>query len=822
VKNFSALQGVDMRALIQDLLYGLRILRNSPGFTMIAVLTLALGVGVNVAIFSFVDELWLRPMPVPQADRLVRIFTSSPTSHGETERGLNSYLDFEDLRAAKTLSGVALLERRGAMYDDGSQNRLVTAAVLSDNFFEVLQPAPAYGRTFTERELRDSAARPIVISYPFWRRAFNSDPDIVGRSIVLNRQSVLVLSVLPRGFRGTEAFMVPDVWIPYSTWTQMNPGDRHRQTDRGFRDFELFGRLSDRTTLQQARAELSSIAGQLAQAYPKTNAGRRMSAVIEPDARGEGIAGLGLVLLGVAGLVLLIACANVASLLIARGESRRREIATRIALGGSRARIVRQLLTETIILAVAGGAAALLLGNLALQALPSLMPQTSIPVGVDAFLSRRGIVVAAGTVVLSLFFFALIPALLATRLAPVAGLRLRGSEGGKLRAFTRSALVIGQVALSLVLVVSAGLLVRSLWNGLKLDPGFNAHQSMLVVDFSPDLNRDESVRLTEELQRRIEALPGVTGTTVALRVPFGLSGGGMTHKVFLAQTTGDGREGATINYAPVAGRYFEILGTRILRGRAIDRHDVETHARVLVVNQQMAARFWPNQDPVGQLLRLDKPAGEEYEVIGVAENGKYNDIQEDTMPYLFLPMTPVDYGEVEMAIRTSSDPAALAAPFRQALRALNPNAPIVELITLRDHMREALYIQSATSRLIGTLGVLGLVLVAVGIYGLMSFVVGKRTQEIGVRLALGSQRSAIFRLILHYALRLGAVGTAIGVVASVAAGWALRSLLVGVAPSDPIVLVLGGAVLLSMAVVAALVPAMKAVRVDPVVALRDE
>jgi predicted permease len=810
-----------MGALIQDFRYGLRILRNSPGFATIAVLTLALGVGVNVAIFSFVDELWLRPMPVPQADRLVRIFTSSPTSHGETEQGLNSFQDFEDLRAAKTLSGVALLERRGAMYDDGSQNRLVTAAVLSDNFFEVLQPAPAYGRTFTERELRDFAARPIVISYPFWRRAFNSDPAIVGRTIVLNRQAVLVLCVLPRGFRGTEAFMVPDVWIPYSTWTQMNPGDRHRQTDRGFRDFELFGRLSDKATLHQARAELSGIAGQLAQAYPKTNTGRKITAVYEPDARGEGIASLGLILLGVAGLVLLIACANLASLLIARGESRRRELATRIALGGSRARIVRQLLTETIILAAAGGGVALLLGHLALEALPWLMPQTSFSVGVDAYLSRRGIMVTAGTVVLSLFVFALVPALLATRLAPVAALKLRGSESGRLRAFTRSALVIGQVALSLVLVVSAGLLVRSLWNGLKLDPGFNAHQSMLVVDFSPDLNRDESVRLTEELQRRIEALPGVTGTTVALRVPFGLSGGGMTHKVYVPQAPGE-REGATINYAPVGARYFEVLGTRILRGRAIERHDLETQARVLVVNQQMAARFWPRLDPIGQLVRLDKPEGEEYEVIGVAENGKYNDIQEDTMPYFFVPMSPVDYGEVEMAVRTASDPAALAAPFRQALRALNPNAPIVELVTLRDHMREALYIQSATSRLIGTLGLLGLVLVAVGIYGLMSFVVGKRTQEIGVRLALGSQRGAIFRLILRYALRLGVAGIMLGVAASIAAGWALRSLLVGVAPSDPIVLVLGGAVLLVMAVVAALVPALKAVRVDPVVALRDE
>ncbi len=812
-----------MGTLLQDFRYGLRVLRKSPGFTAIAVITLALGIGANVSIFSFVDELWLRPMPVPQADRLVRIYTSSPASQGEIERGYNSYPDFEDLRAgAKTLSGLALLQRRGAMYDDGSQNRLVSAAVLSDNFFEVLRPAPAWGRTFTESELRNSGTRPIVISYPFWRRAFNADPGIAGRSIVLDRQPVVVLGVLPRGFRGTEPLMVPDVWIPRSTWQQLMPGDRFNQVNRNVRDYELFGRLKDNVTVPQSRAELSAIAGRLALAYPRSNTNRKITALPEGQTRGE-VASIGLVLLGVAALVLLIACANVASLLIARTEYRRKEIATRIALGASRGRIVRQLLIETLILALAGGAAALVLGRAVLQALPSFMPQTSVPTGVDAYVSARGLVMAVAVVVLSLLLFAVIPALLATKLSPAGGLRQHGAEPGRVRVSTRSALVVTQVALSLVLVVSAGLLVRSLWNGLKLDPGFNAHQSMLVIDFAPDLNSDaENMRLTEELRRRIEALPGVAGTTAALRVPFGLSGSGLTEKVFVSQSPGADREGATIHYDPVADRYFEILGTRIIRGRAIDRRDVETHARVLVVNQQMAARFWPNQDGVGQRFRLDRADGEEYEVIGVAENGRYNDIQEDAMPYFFVPMRAQDYGEVEMAVKTTTDPGIVATPFRQTLRALNANAPIIDLVTMRDHVRQALYVQLVTSRLISTLGLLGLVLVAVGIYGLMSFVVGKRTHEIGVRLALGSQRSAIFRLMLRYVLQLTLIGAVIGVAAAVAAGHYLRSLLVGVAPTDLLVFSLATAVLLAMAFLAALAPAMSAVRVDPIIALRDE
>jgi predicted permease len=337
------------------------------------------------------------------------------------------------------------------------------------------------------------------------------------------------------------------------------------------------------------------------------------------------------------------------------------------------------------------------------------------------------------------------------------------------------------------------------------------------------MNQDaENVRLTSELRRRVEALPGVLGTSVALRVPFGLSGSGATHKVFVPQNLGADPEGATINYDPVADRYFEVLGTRILRGRSIERHDLETSARVVVVNQQMAARFWPNQDAVGRRLRLDRADGDEYEVVGVAENGKYNDIQEDTMPYFFLPMQPQHYGEVEMAVKTSTDPGALAMPFRQTLRALNPNAPIIDLVSMRDHVRQALYVQQVTSRLIGALGLLGLVLVAVGIYGLMSFVVSKRTREIGVRLALGSRRSAIFGLILRYVLQLTLVGTVIGVATAALTGRYLRSLLVGVAPADLLVYSVATAVLLSMAFLAALAPAISAVRVDPIIALRDE
>lgn len=813
-----------METLLQDVRYGLRLLLKSPGFTLVAVITLAVGIGANVAIFSYVDELWLRPMPVPHAEQVVRIFTSNPSSKGEIERGFSSYPDFEDLRrTTKTLSGVALYEGRGAMLDDGVQNKLVLASVLSDNFFDVLQARPAVGRLFTEKELQGSNAPVAVLSFPFWRGQYNADPSIVGRTIIVDGQNLTALGVLPRSFRGTEGILVRDLWIPMSTFQQLRP-EKDRLASRKFRDYELFGRLRDGASLQQAKAELSGIAAQLAQAYPDTNNGRKLTVVPEKDTRGEGIAAFGMILLGVAALVLLIACSNVASLLIARTEYRRHEIATRVALGANPGRIIAQLLTETVILAAAGTGAALLLGNALLQALPGLMPQMSFTIGVDAYLSWRGFLAALGVAIASIFVFGLVPALQAAKTMPAGALKQRGSEAGGSRPTARNVLVVGQVALSLVLVVCAGLLIRSVWNALDLDPGFNAHQQMLVLDFTPEaggVQQDQA--LVKDLRQRVEALPGVVATSVGMRIPFGISGGGMTHKVFVpGSLAGSDHDGATINYDPVADNFFNVLGTRIVRGRAIDQHDLEADARVVVVNQQMARRFWPDDDPVGKRLRLEKIDGDEYVVIGVAEDGKYNEFEEASMPYFFMPMKPDDYAEVSMAIKTMADSGALATPVRQVLRNLNSKSSILRLVTLREHVREELYGERVAAGLIGSLGSLGLLLAAVGIYGLMSFLVGRRTQEIGIRVALGAQRSGIFRLIIGRALLLAVVGTAVGAAAAFAATRMLTSLLVGVAPTDVLVFTVGVAVLLAVAFVAALVPAIIATRVDPMVALRYE
>jgi len=814
-----------MSGLLQDVRYALRQLRKNLGFTVIAVLTLALGIGVNVATFSFVDELWLHPMPVREADRLVRIFTSNPSSQGEVERGYSSYPDFLDLRASsKTLAGVAALDKRGALVDDGKQNRLVSAAVVSENFFDMLEATPALGRTFTENEFRNSPGPSVVLSYPFWRQQFNGDATLPGRTIVVDSQPVTVLGVLPRGFRGSDPGMVPNLWIPMPTWQQLT-GERERQTIRGSRDYELFGRLREGVSLQQARAELETLAAALVRSYPGTNTGRRMTVARESETR-DGLANVGLALLSVAALVLLVACANVAGLLIARGEYRRKEIATRLALGASWGKVVRQLLAETALLAAAATGAALFLGNFVLNRLPNFLPQTSFPIGIDAHLNSRALLFALATAVASLFFFGLVPALQAANVAPAAVLKQSGAHIAGARRTLRSALIVTQVALSLVMVVCSGLLVRSVTKALALDPGFNAHQNMLIMELVPDdgtKSEEGSMAFVREARRRLQALPGVTATTTAMRFPFGMSGGGATRKVFLpGNLASAGAEGATINFDPVGEGYFSVMGTRIVRGRVIEQRDLDANAHVMVVNQAMANRFWPNGDSVGQRVRLGRTDGDEYEVIGVAEDGKYNDVREDRMPYLFLPMKSGEYGELAMAVKTNVDPEALAPAVRRVLRELNHEVPVLSLVTLREHMREALYEDRVMAGLIGVMGGLGLLLAAVGIYGLMAFLVGQRTPEIGVRMALGAQRRAIFWLVIGHALRLTALGTVIGIAGAIAAAQALRSLLFGIAPTDVFTIALATAVLAVVAGTAAAVPALSAAKVDPIVALRYE
>ncbi len=812
-----------MRGLLQDFRFGIRALAKAPGLVAVAVLTMAIGIGANVAIFSLVDGIWLRPLLVREPSRIVSVFTSGRTVDGVSfENGESSYADFLDLKAqAKSFSGVVLIDRRGSLLYDRTETKMVSTAVISDNFFDVMQVTPMLGRTFSEAEVRTRGTREVLLSYTFWKRQFLGDRSLIGRTIILNGQDVAVIGVLPRGFRVTGP-LAQDTWMPVSTRQQI-AGIDYSEDRRDSRYYQMLARLKDGVTPVQANAELATIAANLAQAYPQTNAGRRMSAVPESWAHRQNFAVISLILLTITGLVLFIACANVATLLLARAEYRQHDFATRVALGASRWRIVRQMMAEAAIIAVVSTALALFLARVVDGSLPSLMPAMDGSSSVDAYISPRvfGFALLVGLV--SIFLFGLLPSRQASRISP-AHLLKQVSGVGPSRAIARSVLVVLQIAFSVVMVVGTGLLVRTVQKMAAADPGFDAHQNMLVMNLVPSMaikGPEASRRFLQEARRRIEALPGVVGTAAAMRIPFGLSGGGATKKVFLPNaTTASGAEGLSIFSDPVSDSFFEVMGTRLIRGRTISTHEAETDARVMVVNQLMAQRCWPNADPIGKTVRLNKPDGPKYEIIGVVENGIYEDFGENPKPYLFTPI--YDEGEPELVVKTSVPPETVAASVRQTLRDLNKDVPAIRMISLRDHVREAMYAQLTMSTLVAILGSLGLLLAAVGLYGLMSFLVGRRTKEFGVRMALGAQRGSIFRLVIRRALMLSGIGIVLGIAGALVATQVLRGLLFGVAPTDLFSFVAAVLILAAVACGAAFLPALRATLTDPMAALRYE
>ncbi|HET7452807.1 MAG TPA: ABC transporter permease, partial [Thermoanaerobaculia bacterium] len=684
-----------------------------------------------------------------------------------------------------------------------------------------LEPDPAVGRTITGREAATPGARVVMLSHAFWRRQFGGDASLPGKTIVLDRQTVLVAGVLPRGFRGTDPLSVPDVWLPVATWISLT-GDRGRLSARGHRDLDLFGRLRPGATLAQARAELAGISGALERTFPETNGGRRMTVVPEHETRGAPVARLSSILLAVAGLVLLIACANVASLLLARAEGRRHELATRAALGATRPRLLRQLAVETALLAAAGAGAALLVGSSLIGFLPGVLAGLNLGAGLDAHMSLRVLVFAGAAAAGSLLLFGILPAWRISGMAPASMLGQRAASARD-RGGIRSGLVVGQVAIGLALSVTAILLVRSFVRAQRADPGFDAHQEMLVLELVPGFGPQTAEgqrRFVEEARRRIEALPGVAGTAAGMRIPFGLSGGAATRRVFFPGA-GSG-DAPTVGFDPVGDRFFELIGTPVLRGRAIDARDLRGDAPVVVVNETMARRFWPRGDALGSVLRLGRPDGRDHRVVGIVRNSVNAELGEDPSPYLYVPMGDDDYGELALVVKTRGEASSVAGPVRRALRALDPAVPVVYLATLRDHMKLATASQRVTGALVVSLGSMGLLLAAVGLYGLMSFVVSLRVREFGIRVALGASPRSIFEGVLVRALVLTGAGIAAGSVVSFGAAKAVGSILFGIGPGDPVSFALGMLLLAATGASAALLPALRATRIDPAEVLRCE
>lgn len=816
--------------LLHDLRYGVRMLVKSPGFSLVAILSLALGIGANTAIFSLVNAVLLRPLPVADVASLVSISTTDQRNPGNLPL---SHLNFKDLRTGNAaFTDMAAFTFSQVNYSAQTGSEQIPAQVVSGNYFSVLGAQPALGRAFLPDE--DVKATPVaVVSHGFWERSLGSDPSIVGRTIILNRTPFTVIGVAPENFSGTLLGGGPSVWVPMSMHGVVQPGFDWYETRRGL---FLFGvaRLKPGVTVDQARSNLQALFANLEKAFPVDNKGRSATVVplldarLNPNGRGPNlVVRLSIVLMMVVGAVLLIACINIANLLLARAAKRRREVAIRLALGANRGRLVRQLLTESLILSAIGAVAGLILANWTLDAI--VAAKLPLPFPVDDALGVDGRVLAftAALAIVTGIVFGLAPALQASRadVVPVLKNELVPSAGGRRGALSflsfRQVLVIAQVAISLVALVAAGLFLRDLQHAQHMDPGFET-RGVLVVDFNLGREGYTTQRgqvFYEQIAERAAALPGVKGAAIAQAPPLA---GGFLRSVFPEGSDTTTKDRILVQVNTVGLGYFQTIGIPLLRGRDFTRGDTADAPKVVVINQTMAQQFWKNDDPIGKRFKFF--GDDDYTtVIGVAKDSKYNAVAEDPQPFIYQPLAQNYTPAAALHVRAATaDAAGLAAIVRREVQQIDPTLSLFDIRTLEEQVGLSLQPQKMNVVLLAVFGTLALLLAAIGLYGVASYSVSQRTREIGVRMALGAQRSSVLGLVLGHAMILVAAGLILGVAIAYPAVGLMQALVVGVNPRDPATFVATAAGLATVALLASYLPALRATRIDPLIALRSD
>ena len=808
-------------------------MRKSPGFVAVAVITLALGIGANTAIFTVVNAVFFNPIPVHDANRLLSLFTTDQRNRG----GLNNFLPVsypngEDIqRRSQSFSGVALeIFSTVSMTINGHPDTF-NANLATGNYFDVLGVKPALGRTFRPDEDREAGAGPvIVLNYGFWQRKFAGNPNVIGQNVLLNGQGFTIIGVAPRGFQGTVVLGGPDMWVPLSMHDQVLSGfNKQWFNDRRFLGTFAVGRLKPGITEAQARAELQALGSDLQREFPVPNTGRSFTSLpllqsaINPNLRGL-FTRAGALMMTVVGLVLLIACANIANLLLARAAGRKREISIRLAVGASRSRIVAQLLTEATVLAAVGGALgiglALLGRNLLWQYRPPFLQQSYLSLALDGRVLLFTLCIALGTGLI----FGLAPALQATR--PNLVLELKERAGGEVftgrRFGLRHAFIVAQVALCMVALIGAGLFLLSLRNAQQTDPGFNTQNlAMLSFDLG-SLNYDPP--RVKEFQRRalqtVQNTPGVQAATLASDVP--LFGGGFSRSVFPeGQEGSSSRNGVLVTTDQVAAGYLQTLGIPLMRGRDFDTAVREESPKVAIINETAARRFWPDQDPLGKRFKF---YGESdfVQVIGVAHDAKYVTLGEDPQPYIYLPLIQNPSPAVTLFFRTTSDPNNLLGAVRKQVQALDPNLPLVNVWPIGEVIHQALWAARFSAGLLSIFAFVAVLLCAVGIYGVVGYTVGLRVHEIGIRLALGAQPSDVALMIMRQSATTLSVGLAIGLVCAFVLARFISNLLYGMSGTSPAAFLLTALLLAAVGLLASYVPARRAAGVDPLLAVRNE
>ncbi len=824
-----------METLWQDIRHGARVLFKSPGFSVVAVLSLALGIGANTTIFTVVNAILLHPLPVKDISRLVQLDTiDSKTKVGfanATKLGM-SFPNFQDYqRQNEVFSGLACIVPVPLTWSGGSEPRQVNGQLVSANYFDVLGLGPAQGRFFLpDEDTKPSGNNVAVVSQSFWTNKLGSDAQATGKTLTLNAMPYTIIGVAPRGFKGTFTFAgAEQIWIPTSMYPQILTGFfKEFFNDRRFLTTGLVGRLKPGIGMGQAEASLKTIASALEKEYPKDNAGRSIALTTLADAavganQHDQIALAGALMMTVVGLVLLIACVNLANLLLARAARREKEMGLRAALGASRLRLMRQMLTECILLSLLGGGAGLLIAYAGRSALWSFRPPFIEQNDIDLSLDSHVLFFTLGISLLTGLLFGVAPALKASVPDLMETLKL-GGRGGSIgwgRNRLRSLLVVSEIALSLVALVGAGLFIRSMREAQSIDPGFES-KNLFMMAFDLGALHYEEGRGEEFYRAAVEragATPGVKSATVADNFPLG---GGLARTVFPeGQDETTGYRGTLTQLDNVTASYFDTLRIPLIKGRVFTDSDRKTTAHVAVINEAMAKHFWPNQDAIGKRFHFfgDAPLRE---VIGIVRNTTVNNIGEEPQPLCFLPITQEYAPAATLQVRTVGKPESVIGSVRAQIQSLDPNLAITNVRTIGEIMDQGLWAPRMGAALLTLFGGLALVLAALGVYGVLAYSVTQQTREIGIRMAMGAERWHVLRLVVGQGLKLGVAGLGLGILVALVLMRQLSSLLFGVSAHDPITF---GAVTLLLAVVALLacyIPARRATCVDPLVALRYE
>ncbi len=808
-----------MRILWQDLKYGVRMLLKNKGFTIVAVLALALGIGANTAIFSVVNAVLLRALPFPQPERLVSV-NATNIKKGDAELSGASPADFLDWKAqSNSFEGLAAYSGGGVSLSGDEGPEQFAGARVSDDFFNVFGVKPLLGRTILPEENVLRANRVIVLSHRLWQRRFGGDPSIVGKALMLGGKSTTVVGIMPPDFKQPS---YAEVWTPLF----MDSGELK---SRDSRYFNVTARLKPNVTLKQAEAELNVIASRLEAQNPETNKGWGVHLMSLHEKGVTQIRHALLILLGAVGFVLLIACANVANLLLARATARHKEVAIRTALGATRGRIVRQLLIESILLALIGGGFGLLLALWGVDAITGLMPQDwRFPRIEDTRIDATVLAFTFGVSLLTGLLFGLLPALKASRLNVYESLKeeSRSASAGLHVQRMRGLLVVSEIALTLLLLVGAGLLIKSLLRLQHVDPGFNS-QNLLTLHLSPPLTKkylqdDARAQLYKQTVEQIAALPGVEGVATnsgpplasfGLKFPFEVEG--------RTDNTGDKLDAF---YSSINSGYFRTLGIPLVAGRDFNEQDNKEGAPVVIINETMARRFFPSGDAVGKRIKIKHYMDDiiSHEIVGVARDAKQMTLSDPVGSEMFVSDQQYPWLSTVLVVHTKTDAASMLPAIKRAFANVDKNQPLTDAKTMGQLMAESVAQPRFYTLLLGLFAAVALALAGVGIYGVMSYTVAQRTHEIGIRIALGAQGRDVLKLVVGQGMALTLVGVAVGLIGAFIVTRVMSSLLYGVTATDPVTFAGVSLLLVAVALFACLIPARRATKVDPMIALRHE